>query len=99
MATNIASTTRESAVFAEAVQATGLTILELRCDPHLLWLAIRQRGALQRFDVDALFYRLQRVHMQAGESLRDVADRIEKLASQYSMSFMLRLQLTTDIAG
>jgi hypothetical protein len=76
---------RESAAFAESVQATGLTILELRRDPHLLWLAIRQRGALQRFDVDALFYRLQRVTMQAGENLRDVADRIEKLASQYEL--------------
>ncbi len=37
VASNNLSLSRESAVFAEAAQATGLTTLELRRDPHLLW--------------------------------------------------------------
>ena len=60
-------------------------MLELRRDPHLMWLAIRERGAEHRFDVDALWHRQQRVTMVAGETLREVADRIDKMASQYKL--------------
>ena len=81
---DFASEKRQDYAFAAAVRATGLNILELRRDPHYLWLAIRERGAMHRFDIDALWHRLQRVSMEAGESLRDVADRIDQMAAQYS---------------
>jgi hypothetical protein len=80
-----APTTLAWQAFSNLLRASGMQILELIRDSHLLGLNIRERGCLTQFELDAIYMELQRVEMKQNDTVRDVADRIIRKSAQLIM--------------